>query len=227
MPSPVGHALGGVLFGWLLGGAPDADPGQPRGRSEQPGDVAAHGVPEGPWRVGCRAARRVILHPSTVGFALLGMAPDVDFLAGLHSQHSHSVGAIALVFLVAAVWGGGLDMRRGLACAAAYGSHVLLDWLGSDTVAPIGIMALWPIDAGFHQSDVHLFMGIRREYWLWSAWTHNLIALIREVALLVPLMALVWWWRRPSWRGEGRVVASRARRLASAELPAPTARESA
>ena len=35
--------------------------------------------------------------------------------------------------------------RRALAITAAYATHTLLDWLGADSSAPFGIMALWPV----------------------------------------------------------------------------------
>ena len=53
-----------------------------------------------------------------------------------------------------------------LACAAAVASHVLLDWLGSDTTPPLGVMALWPFTSDFYQSPFFLFMAISRRWWL-------------------------------------------------------------
>lgn len=181
MPSPVGHALGGLLFGWLAGGAPAPSP-------DQSGGPPA----EEPTRRAWGAVRRVLLHPWTIGFAVLGALADVDFALGIHSQQTHSIGAAALVFAVAAGWGGRLDLRRGLACGLAYGSHVLLDWMGNDTTAPIGIMALWPFSDAFYQSELYVFDAISRRYWLPNFWTHNLLAVLREVVILAPLAAIAY-----------------------------------
>lgn len=129
--------------------------------------------------------------------ALLGVAgtlPDLDFLMGLHSQYSHSVGAALLVGLAVLVVARG-GARLALAAAAAYASHILLDWLSLDTTAPIGVMALWPLSPKFYESDFHLFMAISRRYWLPGFVAHNLIALAWEVLLLGPPVALVWWRR--------------------------------
>jgi hypothetical protein len=80
--------------------------------------------------------------------------------------------------------------------AAAYASHTLLDWLGSDTSPPIGIMALWPVSREYSESRLHLFMAISRRYWLPEFWSYNLRALLRELAILLPVLAAVTLLRR-------------------------------
>ncbi len=183
MPSPVGHALGGLIFGWLAADRARVAPGTADHRHA------------GTARRLAAAARAVACHPWTVGFALLGAAADADLALGIHSRQSHSVGVVVVVGVMAAVWGGRLDVRRGLACGLAYGSHVLLDWLGSDTTPPIGIMALWPFSTAFHQSDLFLFDAIWREPWRPGFLAHNLGAVAREVCLLAPVAVAIWWWR--------------------------------
>ena len=202
MPSPVGHALGGLIFGWLAADHARVAPGTPPGPRPRPARRLAAAL----WAVAA--------HPWTIGFALLGAAADADLALGIHSRQTHSVGAIVAVGAVATVWGGRLDLRRGLACALAYGSHVLLDWLGSDTTPPIGIMALWPFSSAFYQSDVFLFDAIWREPWRPGFLAHNLGAVAREAYLLAPVAAAVWWWRarrRPAPAGRGFPSASHRR----------------
>ena len=76
-----------------------------------------------------------------------------------------------------------------LGVAAAWASHVLLDWLGSDTSPPIGIMALWPFSDGFYQSSLFLFDAISRRYWLPQEFIwHNLRAAVGELVILAPLV---------------------------------------
>lgn len=220
MPSPVGHAIGGLIAGWAITGAPaitaaSFDPTTRRGRR----DLADLG-------------RRI------APFALLGMAPDLDLLVGLHSRYTHSLGAATLVALIAAIaWrrrdrlrvrasthGRMADdaslaretarhtsrLRVAIACGLAYASHVLLDWLGSDTSAPIGIMALWPWSSDFYQSHAEWFLASDRRYWLPGFVSRNLYALMWELIILVPLLAATVWLRRA--RGEShhddRLVAS-------------------
>jgi inner membrane protein len=171
MPSPVGHVIAGIAAGWLVAG-------RPRGSA---------------WRQA--AAREALI------FGALGALPDVDLLVGAHSGPTHSIGAAAIVAMVVWLAGAGLGIRRGLvgaaACFAAYGSHVLLDWLATDSSPPIGIMALWPFSRQYYESDVHVFLAISRRYAHgWSFVRQNLIAIAREIAILVPVVTIVAFARR-------------------------------
>lgn len=165
MPSPVGHALGGLIAGWLIAGrrtpGPRPDP------------------PEVSWR---RAAL----------FAGLALAPDLDLLFGTHSTYTHSIGAVLIVGLAALLTTRGRRPALALACAAAWGSHLLLDWLGADSTPPLGIMALWPFTNDFYLSPVPVFNAISRRYWLPDFYRHNTIAVLRELVFLVPLAWLSW-----------------------------------
>src|SRR6476469_6410573 len=172
MPSPVGHALAGIAAGWLV---------------DRPGTVAR-----------------------TVIFALAGTAADIDLLFGSHSGPTHGLGAAMIAgTLVAVVSSVRLraDARRnakekairlGGAVMAAYASHTLLDWLGTDASPPIGIMALWPFSRDYYESSWHVFMAISRRYWLPEFWTFNLSALVRELLILVPIALVVLTVRRRS-----------------------------
>jgi len=169
MPSPLGHALAGIAAGWSM-----------RGRSRRLD-------PDSPlWR-------------ETALFAALGMAADLDLLIGLHSGPTHGLG-VALA-AAAAAWLPGVDPRGRLtlaaACVVAYASHTLLDWLGTDTSAPIGIMALWPFSREYYQSRLHAFMAVSRRFHQPELfWYQNLAALLRELVILVPILALVAHLRR-------------------------------
>ncbi len=168
MPSPVGHALGAALFGGVFAGRSAETAGERPVRKRW-------------WR-------------DALVLAAVGLLPDLDFVLGAHSRYTHSVGAIVALGVVAWLVSG---RRLAWACAvaAAYGSHVLLDWLGNDTTPPIGIMVLWPFSEGFFQSDLHVFMAISRRYWLANFWSHNLTAVAWELALLGPPTLAVWWYR--------------------------------
>jgi hypothetical protein len=183
MPSPIGHALAGAAAGWVLAG-PAADGGQPDRRRL--------------WRLGGL-------------FALLAVLPDLDLLTpSLHRGPSHSVGAAVIAGMAAGALS--RQARVGLAAAAAYGTHVLLDWLGTDNTPPLGLMALWPLSGEFYISDVHLFDGISRRYWLLDSWLHNLRAIARELLILLPPAALVCWLRLYARRAptpRGKADASR------------------
>jgi inner membrane protein len=167
MPSPLGHALGGLATGWLIKG------GSPQFRT-------------------------------SLFFAAAGVLPDADLLFGAHSGPTHGLGAAIIVGAVVAMATRYRDVRLALAVAAAYASHTLLDWLGSDSSAPIGIMALWPFRHAHYESDLHVFHAISRRYWLPGFWTSNLHAIARELAILVPIAIGAFLVAR--LRGRGRSI---------------------
>jgi inner membrane protein len=120
---------------------------------------------------------------TTAVFAICGMLPDLDLvLASVHRGPSHSLAAAVVVGIVAAWWG----RRFGLAAGAAYATHILLDWLGTDSSAPIGLMALWPMTTAYYQSSLHLFDAISRRYWVDGFVAHNVRAVAKELLILLP-----------------------------------------
>jgi membrane-bound metal-dependent hydrolase YbcI (DUF457 family) len=183
MPSPIGHVIAGVAAGWLVAGAPRLAPPV---STKVPGTFPAQ-VPATFWR-------------EAALFGALGALPDIDLLFGAHSGPTHSLGAMAIVGLTAFVLTRHFSTRRAgrlaLACAAAYASHVLLDWLGSDASPPLGVMALWPFSHAHFESDVHVFMAISRRYYQgWVFVAQNVRAVGLELVILVPILALVWRFR--------------------------------
>lgn len=153
--------------------------------------------------------------------AVLGVLPDIDFLVNRHSRETHSLGATVCIAALAWSWGhawAGLRphptrkqrARWAAACAAAYASHILLDWLGSDTAPPIGIQALWPFTNGFYESDLHVFYAVDRRYWLPGFFESALRTLSWELVVLGPLAVLAWW------------LASQPTRRAPTASPPPT-----
>jgi len=85
-----------------------------------------------------------------------------------------------------------------LACGLAVVSHVVFDWLGSDDTPPLGVMALWPLTHEYYFANAYVFEAISRRYWLPNSFTHNLLAIAREVAILFPIAMVlrVWCYRR-------------------------------
>src|SRR5262245_22500904 len=174
MPSPIGHAIAGAAIG-----------------------VAA--TPDNPRVVATCAA--------------LGVAADLDLLfPATHRTITHSVTAVAIVSIVAIVVTGkvistrrfaprsmqaistrrfaprSMQARIVAACAIAYVSHLLLDWLGADPVPPRGLQILWPFSEHWFISDWDVFRGTtRRELLTAHAWWINLTAIAQEVAILGPV----------------------------------------
>jgi membrane-bound metal-dependent hydrolase YbcI (DUF457 family) len=131
-------------------------------------------------------------------FVAVGLAADIDFVAGQHRSYTHSVGAILAVFGVALLvtrgrakdWG-----RLSIAIAASYASHVLFDWLGADSPAPRGILALWPFTDVHYVSRLDVFPVVSRKIWTLRAWKLNLIAAVTETAILGSAAFLSWRYR--------------------------------
>jgi membrane-bound metal-dependent hydrolase YbcI (DUF457 family) len=131
---------------------------------------------------------------ATAILVAVALAPDLDLLVGDHRGVSHSVGMAVAAGLVAAALT--RRPRWGLAVALAWASHVLLDWLSSDTRPPVGVMALWPLTRDYYKASVEVFPAISRRYWLAEFWGHNLKAVVVEIAIVAPVMALVLWLAR-------------------------------
>ena len=170
MPSPVGHALGGLAVG-LLG-------------SEWPG-ATNRATTRAPW-LGRPAGRAAL-------FAVLACSPDLDLLVGAHSMYTHSLGAAVAVTVMLFAWL--RDPRIALAGGAAYASHVLFDWMGHDTSPPLGVMALWPLSMEHYMAPVPVLGPVSRRYWLPGFWMHNFKVVLSELALFGAAASFVWWQR--------------------------------
>lgn len=157
---------------------------------------------------------------------VLANAPDLDLLPGLmigdpnrfHHGWTHSLLTAALVGLLVS-WLARRERRArlfglgaggtGCVVAALLGSHVLLDMLTQDLRAPFGVPALWPlVDAHFHLAP--LFARAERlagpgsplEFFASMATAHTAGALVREMAIVAPVWAVVVWWRRRTRRND-------------------------
>lgn len=196
MPSPVGHSIAGVIAAWAI----DLVPGDRAWRTAPP---------ERSWYA--RAGDGL-----TLGCAALGALADIDLLSPItaHRAYSHSIGAVILVTIIAALVTGWVTPRRvtriGLMCGAAYGTHVLLDWLAADDTAPYGIRALWPLSAAWYISGWNLFAGTaRRDLLSETSTLQNARAVVRELLILAPLAWAVWLVRVKALAGLAPEVARR------------------
>jgi membrane-bound metal-dependent hydrolase YbcI (DUF457 family) len=176
MPSPIGHALFGVLTAWVGDLLPV--------RSADRNNTTA-----GP---GFNRARAGL----TVACAALAAVPDIDLLFAGHRTVTHSIGAVVLVGMTAAAVAarsGRPVVRITLLCAAAYASHLLLDWLAVDQTAPRGVQAFWPLDHRWYISDWNLFRPTeRRHIFTGAAMTQNAVAIAQEILIVAPLLAVAW-----------------------------------
>lgn len=112
-------------------------------------------------------------------------------------METHSLGAALAAGLAVLAWTRGHDVRLATAVTLAWASHVLFDWLGSDTTPPLGVMALWPLSSAYYFSNAFIFEAISRRYWLDGFWRHNILAVVSEAAMLGPLLWLAGRVKRP------------------------------
>jgi membrane-bound metal-dependent hydrolase YbcI (DUF457 family) len=171
MPSPIGHGLAGLAIGLAA----------------EPATVAQSS--------GWRLSKFAVL--GTVFAAL----PDADLLfSPIHRGVSHSIGATAFLMIIAAVvtgWvTGRVQWRWVLLIGAAHGSHILMDWMGTDRYPPQGLEALWPFSRKFYISGWDIFPATERRVYLPGAWLTNVRALVAEVGLMVPVVAMTFLVKR-------------------------------
>ncbi len=162
-----------------------------------------------------RAAAAVT--PLMVACSVLAVIPDFDVFFHTHRTYSHSLGAAGIVWILTALVAWRLRLpvvKVATICAAAYGSHVLLDWLGRDDSANGGLMVLWPFNADYYRSGLNLFLEIdghprallkypgRGLLWMVLL---NRQPLVREVLIIGPLFLLALKLRLKRWaRKESR-----------------------
>jgi membrane-bound metal-dependent hydrolase YbcI (DUF457 family) len=176
MPSPIGHALAGVLTAWVA----DLIPGRRTGRAA---------TPDASWvdRAGGGLA---------VTCAVLAAAPDLDLLVAGHRTITHSIGAVALVgstVALVAARSGRPVARLALMCAVAYASHLFLDWLAVDQTLPRGLQALWPLSHHGYISGWNLFRQTERRHLFTAAVMKlNTVTIAQEIVMLAPLLAVAW-----------------------------------
>lgn len=121
--------------------------------------------------------------------AIAGAAPDLDFLWGRHNMETHSLFAAIVAGLAVLAWK--RHARLAIAVTLAWTSHVVFDWLGSDTTPPLGVMALWPLSSEYYFSNAFIFEAISRRYWLDNFVSHNAWAVIKELLILGPPVVLL------------------------------------
>jgi len=171
MPSPVGHALGGLTAHFLIARGGDERASRPRVAVT----VAASVAPD---------------------LDLL-----LRFVDGRnhHQGASHSVAAALVAAGAAALLARALGWARpmvfALAGGAGWASHLLLDYLSVDTSPPIGIPLLWPLAERYFKVPWPFFLDIGRTL-DWHTVRHDALAVTWEVVLILPILLVTWWSRR-------------------------------
>jgi inner membrane protein len=203
VPSPVGHSLGVLaLIGFL--------------------------------RQDGRALSRRTLATALAVISVAAIAPDFDFIPGIligdnnrfHHGPSHSFAAAILAglacWLVARASRFAMPVRLGVLTGASYASHILLDMLTTDGLAPYGVPVFWPWSVDRLSFPIHIFVDIKRapgvqNFFVSLLVPHNAWALAREAAIVATTVLV--------YRLAGAVVGrglrrAKARRLRTTHPPA-------
>jgi len=176
MPTSIGHALAGAAAAWSV----DLVPGRRAWRTAPPAASWHRRAGDG----------------LTLVCAMLAAVPDADLLFHIHRTFTHSIGAVLFVGIAAgaiAIVIGRPVVRVAAMCAAAYGTHLLLDWLAVDLMPPYGIQALWPFSDTWYISGWIVFQRIERgRLFSESTLRLNVLAVAREIAILAPIAIVIW-----------------------------------
>ncbi len=178
MPTPVGHVLGGLAVYAATGDKP--------------------------------LKKDLTFAAACVAVSLF---PDLDFAIGpfagrsYHHYFSHSLGFAALfglgAYLVARAFGRSKPLRDAGILFAIYLSHIFLDLLAKDASPPFGVQLLWPFSEAFHMSPFAIFDEVWRGTLSKLFGLHNWLTVVREVVILAPVGAALWWWRNRSKHFDG------------------------
>jgi len=172
VPTPVGHALGG-LAAYLA-----APPGK-----------RAHKD----WTLLCATLFAALLPDLD-----LAIGPFAG--RSYHHYFTHSLG-FTVLFADIVYWamrgmGRASPGRDALVMGSAYFSHILLDMLTKDTTVPFGVQLFWPFADAFVISPVSVFSDVWRGSLTVTFGLHNWLAMGREILVLMPAVGLLWWLRR-------------------------------
>ena len=183
MPTPLGHAIGGIAAGLLVNAA-----------ARRPGlspaiVLTCAAVAVAPDFDILAGSHRTYTH-SIAGVALTGLAAWLVLRRRVRAPFAAA-----------------------LSIAAAHASHLFLDWLGKDTSRPPGLTILWPFSPEFHISGLNLFGEVSRRYWLFNEFIlGNLAAVAWELTVLLPMLMLAWmvWSKRTLFHGQWSRVDGRS-----------------
>lgn len=141
---------------------------------------------------------------------VFGTLADADFLVAYftknpvlqHHYFSHSIPFVILIgilsFLLVKLLVPSRALHLAMVLAAAYGSHLLLDYFTHDGSPPIGIPLLWPLAHKHFIAPVEFFLSIHRGSIEALFGPHNFKALFRESLILGPFALAAYWKARRS-----------------------------
>jgi len=141
-------------------------------------------------------------------YIFFAVAPDLDFIPGFlvgdidryHHGPSHSI-FFALLFTLPFSLP---RLRRGIKrflsswviFFSVYTSHLLLDFFTIDRHFPYGAPLFWPLSDKYLSSPITFLPPVYKEPWTALVSLNNLYTVLIEMAIFLPLLLLIYWYRR-------------------------------
>lgn len=164
MPSPIGHALGGLAVVW---GA-DLLPGR---RISSP--------------------RLALACAALAALPDIDLLLPIAHRTATHSLTA--VAVVGLLIIVATGVTGKVTTKIAVVCMVALASHLLLDWMAVDWTRERGLQLLWPFSDRWFISGWDVFRGTERRHLFTVATLQtNLAAVSQEIAILAPVALAAW-----------------------------------
>ncbi len=153
---------------------------------------------------------------------------DVDFLPGLlmgnanqfhHHYFSHSLGAAIVVgFLAAFFYTRGTDRKFALNFAlffGAYFSHLILDYVTTDTSEPLGLPMFWPLTSKYFYSPITVFMSVHKigasdQFFKSLLVMHNVWVVLWEAVVFVPILTMIKIAKRRAHGAERKAITTKS-----------------
>ena len=168
VPTPVGHALGGLAV--FVG-----TQGIPKDWTLLGATLVAALLPDLDLAIGPFAGRSYHHYfTHSLGFTVL--------FAGIAYWTMRKMGRVA-------------PFRDAGVIATGYLSHIILDMLTKDMTPPFGVQLLWPFSDAFIISPVSIFSDVWRGSLAQLFGLHNWMAMVHEILVLLPAVGLLWWLR--------------------------------
>lgn len=139
---------------------------------------------------------------------VFGNLADADFVVAQFSsetylRHHYFSHSIPFALLVTAVIWLLLRLARRRSAerwtvllGAAYFTHLLLDYMTEDGSVPRGIPLLWPFTTRHFMSPILIFYSIHRGDWQDIFSPENMLALLVEMSVMVPISLISLWFAR-------------------------------
>ena len=141
-------------------------------------------------------------------YIFFAVAPDLDLIPGLlggdiyryHHGPPHSIFFALLFTLPFSLPRLKRGLKRFLSSwgifFSLYCTHLLIDFFTIDRRPPYGSPLFWPIWDRYLSSPITFLPPVYKESWTALVSLNNLYTMLIEVAIFLPLLLLIYWYRK-------------------------------